>query len=182
MKATDILKHEHRVIERVLAVLERAAKRLEAGENVPPEVFEKSLDFIRNFADRCHHAKEEGVLFAAMERKGFPREGGPIAVMLHEHDQGRGYVRGMAQAVPGYQTNPEARKVLIYNALGYTQLLAQHIMKEDNVLYPMADQMLSAAEQKRLTAQYEEVEERAVGPGIHEKLLALANELERAVA
>lgn len=182
MEATDTLKHEHRVIERILAVLDRAAARVESGESVPPEVFEKTLDFIRTFADRCHHAKEEDLLFVAMERKGLPKGGGPIGVMLREHDQGRGYVRSMAEAVPKYQSDPEARKVLILNARGNTQLLAQHIMKEDNILYAMADELLSAAEQKQLVAQFDEAEEKVVGPGIHEKLLALADELERAVA
>ena len=181
MEATDTLKHEHRVIERILAVLERAAKKVDAGEDVPPEIFEKSLDFIRNFADRCHHAKEEDILYVAMQRKGMPRGSGPIAVMLMEHDEGRGYVKGMAGAIAGYRTDPEARKVLVSNALGYTQLLSQHIMKEDNILYMMADEMISASEQKQLAHQFEEAEEKVVGPGIHEKLLALADELEKAV-
>ena len=81
--------NEHRVIERVIAVLRQATDALEAGKPVPPQVFNNAIDFIRNFADTCHHAKEEGVLFASMEARGFPRQGGPIQVMLLEHEEGR---------------------------------------------------------------------------------------------
>ncbi|MGE5602975.1 MAG: hemerythrin domain-containing protein, partial [Nitrososphaerales archaeon] len=65
MQATDILMEEHRVIERVLTSLERAAVRLDNGEAVRPGFFVDAADFVKGFADGCHHKKEEGVLFTA---------------------------------------------------------------------------------------------------------------------
>ena len=96
--ATEVLKQEHRVIENVLDALERLAK---AAETSALAEWEKAIDFARNFADKCHHLKEENLLFPALEERGIPREGGPIGMMLAEHEEGRGYVRAMAAAAPG---------------------------------------------------------------------------------
>lgn len=101
MKATDILMDEHRVIERVLTSLETAAAQLEAGRPVRPGFFIQACDFVKGFADGCHHRKEEGVLFPAMIERGLPREVGPIAMMLSEHEQGRAYTRGLRAAGSG---------------------------------------------------------------------------------
>lgn len=95
-KPTEMLSAEHRVIERMLDILQRLA-------NEPPEksleAWKKALDFFSRFADKCHHCKEEQVLFPAMEEHGIPRDGGPIGVMLVDHEQGRSYVRSMVAAL-----------------------------------------------------------------------------------
>ncbi|MEE9601130.1 MAG: hemerythrin domain-containing protein, partial [Thermoplasmata archaeon] len=90
MRPTEALKEEHRAIERALKAMEVAAEMLDLGQEVPRELLEKILEFVRGFADRCHHHKEEGVLFPYLERKGLPRDLGPIGVMLAEHEMGRG--------------------------------------------------------------------------------------------
>ncbi|MGQ9493468.1 MAG: hemerythrin domain-containing protein [Anaerolineae bacterium] len=100
MRATEQLMEEHRAIETVLNILENVCQRLETGKAVDAEHLEHILEFIRIFADRCHHGKEEDLLFPAMEKAGIPREGGPIGVMLIEHVQGRNYVRGMGSRFP----------------------------------------------------------------------------------
>lgn len=82
MKPTDILKQEHRAIERMLTVLETTVQRMKQGENASPQIIRDALSFIQQFADRCHHGKEETILFTAMEQKGFSRDFGPLAVML----------------------------------------------------------------------------------------------------
>ena len=97
MKATEILMSEHRVIERVIVSLEVQTERLAAQEAVRPGFFLEAADFIKGFADGCHHRKEEGVLFEAMVGAGLPRQAGPIAVMLTEHEQGRAFTRGMCR-------------------------------------------------------------------------------------
>src|SRR5262245_60786760 len=99
MKATDILMDEHRVIEQVLNCLEKLADRCEAGETLDNTSASEALPFFRNFADRCHHGKEEGHLFPLLEARGFSRQGGPTGVMLHEHEEGRGLLTAMARAV-----------------------------------------------------------------------------------
>ena len=75
MSATEELKTEHLAIERMLAVLEASCQRLEAGQRVRPDVFREAVDFVQNFADRCHHGKEEENLFPRLQERGVPREG-----------------------------------------------------------------------------------------------------------
>ena len=183
MKATDVLKAEHRVIERVLGVLEEAATRLERGEEIPPDLFPKAVEFIRGFADRCHHGKEEGSLFPVLERRGIPRTGGPIGVMLFEHEEGRQWVKLMDEAGIRYSRGEEgARRDLIEGARGYSQLLRAHIGKEDHVLFAMADQVLTEKDQVELLERFERVEQEEMGEEAHDRFLHLAEELERMVA
>ncbi|MBM3803862.1 MAG: hypothetical protein FJW26_16290 [Acidimicrobiia bacterium] len=98
MEGTKQLMEEHRIIEGVLNGLETAAARLRSGLPVRPGFFVDAADFIKGFADGCHHQKEEGKLFPAMESAGVARQGGPIGVMLAEHDEGRRLTRAMREA------------------------------------------------------------------------------------
>lgn len=180
--ATEQLMHEHRAIEKVIGLLEKAADRIEAGQRVDPAILDRSVDFIRNFADKCHHAKEEGALFPAMVQRGVPKEMGPIGVMLADHDQGRSFARGIATALPGYKAGDAAAgNSLVMSLRGYGELLKGHILKEDHVLYPMSDQVLSDADKANLFEEFERIEREVTGPGEHEKHLALIGELERLV-
>lgn len=179
MKATDILMSEHRVIERVIASLEEAASRLSAGQAVRPGFFVDAAEFIKGFADGCHHKKEEGVLFTTMRDYGVPVEGGPIGVMLADHEQGRVYTRGMLAAAQALEAGGEAaRAAVIENARGYAGLLRNHIFKEDRVLFPMADKAIPADHHEAVYDGFERVEHEETGEGVHEKYLALAEKLE----
>jgi len=103
MNAIDQLMAEHELIVEVLDALDGYASNVERGTEVEPSDLAELVRFLREFADGCHHAKEEGILFAAMEQAGFPREMGPLAVMLAEHEQGRGYIarlRAVATVLP----------------------------------------------------------------------------------
>ncbi len=178
MTATEVLKTEHTAIRVMLDVLNSVAARLERGEAVDTADLDAMLEFIRVFADSCHHAKEEDLLFPALERAGLPREGGPVGVMLAEHETGRGYVRGLADAVARLkQGDAGAADEAAHNARGYAELLDAHIYKEDNILYEMADMHLSAAEQERLVGEFERVEDERVGHGRHEQFHELLHRL-----
>jgi len=182
MEATEILMEEHRVIERVLASLEVAAGRLDAGEPVKPAVFIKAADFIKGFADGCHHKKEEGVLFPAMQAAGVPSEGGPISVMLAEHEQGRRLTAGMRSAAERLAAGEtSASEAVVMNALQYVALLRGHIAKEDNVLFPMADRVIEGPARAEVSAAFDQVEHEETGEGVHERFLALAAAIEREV-
>lgn len=139
----------------MIACLRAACAAAEQTGGFDAETFRSGVDFIRNYADAWHHAKEEDLLFPALEEEGMPREGGPIAVMLHEHVLGRTYVRQMAEhldaAVNG---NDEARQHVLRFALAYANLLTQHIQKENNILFNMADQILLPEVQARLEREY----------------------------
>src|ERR1019366_5701149 len=180
MQAIDILMQEHRLIERVLDALEAAASHLERSRAVPPAFFLDAADFIAGFADGRHHRKEEGVLFGAMIESGVPSGGGVIDMMLEEHEQGRALTRALRDAARRLQAGDElARAQVVSNVRGYVALLRDHIAKEDEMLFPMADEMLSSASQESVLEGFERVEREETGEGAHEKFHALAAKLER---
>lgn len=174
-KPTGILSDEHRVIERVLEAVERLAK----GPVGALEPWKKAIEFIRGFADECHHFKEEKVLFPALEAHGIPNEGGPVGMMLTEHEEGRSYVRAMLAALTLIESKNEAGKEsLRQSAQAYCRLLREHIQKEDDVLFRMADDVIPADEQQKLLASFAQHEAEEMGAGAHEKFLRIAHELE----
>ena len=178
MKPTAILSSEHRVIEVALDCLEQIARRALHEKKLDKAAAEQVVDFIRTFADRCHHGKEEELLFTALVEKGMPREGGPIGQMLVEHEQGRAFVKSMAESTAEAAAGDSgALQRFAENAQGYIQLLRAHIRKEDGVLFPMAEQILSSDDQKALLASFEKVETEHMGLGTHEKYLRLAESL-----
>ncbi|MBI4717445.1 MAG: hemerythrin domain-containing protein [Planctomycetes bacterium] len=172
---TQVLKDEHRVIETVLDALER---HIRAGR-VDKEFLEKSLDFFRNFADGCHHAKEEDELFPVLESAGIPRDNGPIGCMLFEHERGRALLRTVAENLGAAATDALAAKTVRWAAGEYIALLRQHIQKEDNVLFVMADQALGPQEQALMSDAFDRTEQANGNAGKHEHYLALAQELVR---
>jgi hemerythrin-like domain-containing protein len=178
MKATEQLKAEHEGVKMMLSILDKICLKLESGEQVDIDHLEQILEFFRIFVDRCHHGKEEDLLFPALELAGVPKEGGPIGQMLLEHDHGRGYVKGMAGAVAEYKAgNLEAAKEIVKNARGYIGTLEAHIQKENMVLFSIADSRLSDETQDRLFEEFEQLEEHKIGLGKHEEFHGLLNHL-----
>jgi hemerythrin-like domain-containing protein len=168
MTPTGDLMNEHRVIERMLKLVDKAADSLERGEQVGPEFWSDASDFLRNFADKCHHGKEERLLFVKMMERGVSGEVGPIAVMMREHEDGRAHVRKIAALSVG-KPNKKDSAALIKHTRAYVELLTQHIQKEDHVLYPMANQLLTPDDQDELSEGFEKVEEEIMGAGTHER-------------
>ena len=175
--AIDMLMQEHRLIERVLNALESCVQAMEDGKPVERTTIGDFADFFANFADKCHHAKEEDRLFATLVERGFPKEGGPVGVMLMEHDQGRTHVGALRRIGQGSGSLTAAeRHEVVDHALAYIPLLRQHIMKEDRVLYPMAMQAIPAADFDQMMKDFEEYERRVMGTE-HERYHALADTL-----
>jgi hemerythrin-like domain-containing protein len=165
----------------ILQALEALGKRLEGMNTPTPDdraYFEKAVEFLRGFADKCHHGKEEDLLFKRMAERGFPTQGGPIAVMLSEHQAGRAFIRGMAEAAARIGSDQQAGPQLRDNGRGYIELLRNHIAKENQVLFPMADRALSAEDQHDLAHAFERFEEQETGAGVHERMLGLLQELQ----
>jgi hemerythrin-like domain-containing protein len=176
--ATLVLRKEHEAILKMLDASEEAARRIESGQTVAPETLEGLLEFFRLFADRCHHGKEEDLLFPLLETRGLPRHGGPTGVMLREHEQGRELIRQMVEAVGASKTGDAAALARWAEAArAYAQLLRAHIAKENEVLFVMAENMLSPEEQSTLAAEFEKLEVEKMGAGTHERLHALMDQL-----
>ncbi|RMF21270.1 MAG: hemerythrin [Deltaproteobacteria bacterium] len=175
MDPIDTLMAEHRKIEAALDALDVFADRLAAGEPAPAGDLAEFVRFIREFADRTHHGKEENILFEAMVAAGFPKEAGPIAVMLMEHDEGRQHVGVLADAANAGAIEASTRNRVVSAARGYTSLLRDHIQKEDNILYQMARARLSPEAYSAVARQCAEYE--AAHSEEKKELLALGDSL-----
>lgn len=179
MNPIEKLKAEHKIILRGIDLLENGAARLNKGDSIPPDYFRKAIDFIRNYADRYHHAKEEDILFIRMGQLGFSAEMGPVAVMLNEHDQGRALITDLEQANEKYASGDTgAIKDIAASARDYATLLRLHIHKEDLVLYPMAQKALGDEGITEMQADFNKVEKEKAGT--EQKYLNLLAELEKA--
>ncbi len=164
MRCTEILVAEHDHIWLLLDRLEGARQDLEQGQPVAPGLLSKSLDFIRLYADRCHHGKEEDLLFPVLAEKGIPVDGGPIGAMLEEHEQGRALVGQLREAVARYTQGDRSAAGPMAEALsGYTALLRQHILKENDVLFPMAESVLTSQEDMELARRFDEMDLELLG-------------------
>jgi hemerythrin-like domain-containing protein len=153
--ATQNLENDHIQILRLIEVMERIAKSIDP--NV--EHLKLIVKVIREFADGLHHAKEEQLLFPLMVRKGFSNESGPVAVMLHDHAEGRNYVKAMAENIVLFEKGEAlALKAIYSNMLDYADLLKNHIGKENNVLFRMADKAFTSAEQESLLLDFSKLE------------------------
>jgi hemerythrin-like domain-containing protein len=178
MQATTILRQEHDAILKMLDGLDDTSHQLGSGISVPPATLNGLLEFFQLFADRCHHGKEEELLFPLLERKGMPRGGGPLGVMLFEHDHGRQLVREMVAAATEYQgRSGPAGERWAKAAQQYSTLLREHILKENNILFSMAERMLTPEEQDSLGAEFEKSEVEKMGAGTHERLHARMEQL-----
>ena len=172
-KAIDDLKHEHEAILFSLKILRGMVDKLSMGNDEVREDLLRYIGFLKEFVDKCHHGKEEGILFPAMIQAGLPEKGGPITVMLAEHDQGRGLVKMMETAIPS-QRNASG---LAKSAEDYSILLRNHIEKENNILFVMAEKIIRPDALDQIYAAFEEHEEKVIGHGRHEELHGMLKEL-----
>lgn len=178
MTPTEDLINEHKAIKIMLSIMGKIAEDIKANKEFYIKDVEQIVDFLQTFADKCHHGKEETSLFPALVLAGIPKENGPIGVMLHEHTLGRGYIKEISNGVENCKIDKTCSGELIAaNLTNYVNLLQNHIHKEENVLFPMANKTLSEQKQKEISEQFEKIEEEVVGHGVHEKYHELLNQL-----
>ncbi len=178
---TQALVNEHRLILRMITLLERNAPRTADGSYTNLQFYLDGVDFIRSYADRFHHAKEEDVLFEALITNGMPRENSPTAAMMMEHVEGRAFVAAMESATRESLDGQRGREQSIAdNALAYAALLREHIAKEDEILYPLAERIIPDTMRDSIIAGYEAAEKRAaVGFAAHYEAVVAGYEQEQ---
>jgi hemerythrin-like domain-containing protein len=178
MKATKQLKDEHEGIKLMLKVMEKISNDLTNGKELNSDHYGKIIDFIKGFADKCHHGKEEDILFPGLVNHGVQNEGGPIALMIKEHQLGRGHIKELSKAFEEFKNgNKQALITIISSSKDYVQLLRNHIEKENNILFQMADRVLNEEEQKEIFDAFEKLEVEKIGIGKHEEYHKLLKEL-----
>ncbi|EPY6469778.1 hemerythrin domain-containing protein [Clostridium sporogenes] len=183
MNSIELMVNEHKNIKRMLVVIRKYCFKVLKNQQVDYNDFYRIIDFVRNYADKHHHGKEEDYLFNRMidEIKG-PTEKLVKHGMLVEHDLGRLYMQNLEKALKALENGEEEAKIdIIANAVSYTDLLYRHIEKEDDVVYKFAERNLSKETLKKLDEDCKRIEKEAKGKGIQDKYISLIYELEEKV-
>ena len=176
MEPTEILRQEHRIIEKVLAAMDAAVVRMGVGGHVSPRFFGDVVDFARAFADGCHHVKEEEVLFRRLGERGLSSE---VATLAAEHAEIRHLTRRLAEAVAQWQAgDPLAPERARRAARHYVDLLRAHLRAEDQLVFPTVERTFSEADRAEMAGAFEAVEATHGGEALHEKYAWLAESLE----
>lgn len=180
MSAIELMMKEHEYIKRMLKVTRKYCYKVLNNQNIDYDDFYKIIDFIRNYADKHHHAKEENILFDTMSKQlGDRIKNGPIMGMLVEHDMGRLYIQNLEIAIEEFKNgDDEAKLDIIANAVSYTHLLNRHIDKEDTGIYTFANSALSKENIEKVNIESAVVEDEATEIGLQEKYIHLLEELE----
>jgi hemerythrin-like domain-containing protein len=178
MKTTDELRKEHEGILLMLQILKAVSEKIQGGHPIDPGDLDKIVEFLSVFADKCHHGKEEEFLFPALEASGVPNKGGPIAVMLEEHQIGRKLITKLKESVGLIKSGAKEAAIDFVSAANeYIGLLDQHIAKENNIIFLMADRMLGSPKDDELFTSFEKLERDRIGEGKHEEFHALLKRL-----
>lgn len=165
--AKEDLIHEHKAIQHALNILEKMSERIENNFDVDYSDINSFMEFLKEFADKCHHGKEEGFLFPALEKTGVRNHGGPIGAMLSEHTLGRDLIKQMQDNLLKDEVDSQG---FVDAAKSYVRLLRAHIQKENTILFPLIEVKMSTSEQAELLRSFENHEEEVIGEGRHEEL------------
>ncbi len=181
MNSVDVLKNEHVYIKMVLGGIRWQCVEILKTGRIDYELFYQIIDFVRNFADKYHHQKEEQYLFDIMSKElGEEMEKGPIMGMLVEHDFGRDHIYNLERALKSSRDGDLNAKVdIIASAIGYEQMLLKHIDKEDNAIFNFAAKTLSGSTLDRLDKDFEAIETNSENAALRRKYMSFAENLEQ---
>lgn len=180
MTGTDELRNDHKIISEFLEIMTAINRKISEGEDINGDHLEAIGDFLKDFADTYHHGREEELFFPALEAVGIPRDGGPVGVMLSEHVTGRDLTKQMRASAESYKGGDElALKDFMTASSHYVDHLMQHIDKENNILFKMADAHLHELTQSKLCEQFDEMLEETIGKEGYDKYIKLLETLKK---
>lgn len=155
--STASLRRDHELIEKVIKAMESTIQLLNDGKQIPESILLPVIDFSKNFTDVCHHSKEENSLFPALEQAGMPRNMGPIAMMLMDHERSREIGKEMEKSAKDYLSSGNSTK-LINDMQQYVEHITEHLWKENNRLFMMAEARLQYVS-KKVDQELNDIEE-----------------------
>lgn len=180
MESIKIMVAEHENIRKMLKVIRKVCYRVMTNGEYDIADFPKIIDFVRSYADKLHHGKEEDILFVTMNKElDKLAKSGAITGMFIEHDNGRLYMANLEKGVNNYIAgDDEARLDIIANSICYADLLDRHIEKENTAMYKFAENQLSDEAKSFVETESQKVEDEALKAGIQEKYIQLLHQLE----
>lgn len=178
MKSSDDLKNDHKLIHRMLSVVDTAINKLKKGEGLPQDFMPDAVEFFREFADKYHFGKEEGMLFEEMEAAGVFTQKLPIESIRHDHYVGRAYMNKLCEIAGRCNDDfQNCRDELIENLEGFSEHILSHSRRENRVLYPLGDALISEERDRKLMEYYRQIDKRF--SGYREKYTEVVERLER---
>ncbi|MHC1732200.1 MAG: hemerythrin domain-containing protein [Bacteroidales bacterium] len=165
--ATQDLFEEHVIIMQALNIMQEISERLQRHEPVDRDDIAELLVFLSEFADRCHHGKEEDLLIPGILKSGVLENNGPISAILAEHTKGREYISRMRRSIDGDIIDKDG---FLGSSREYVSLLREHIRKEDTLLFPLVESRMPMEDQYRMYNEFMEFEAREIGEGHHAEL------------
>lgn len=175
MSAFDQLNQEHKQIMRMLNIIDHTAEHIETGRPVPVEIVNDELTFIKDFAEDCHHAKEENVIFPAVESKMNKEQRDNLANLFYSHVIGRNYIKKARKNLNKAADGDENAAIEVAEDFkAYTSQLRDHIKKE-NVFLSEIKPLLNKKESSQLDDGCAEIEKKIGG---HEHYLEMLDRLE----
>lgn len=176
--AIQMLVQEHQLISRVVRMLPSLRSNIEAGI-VDEAALSAVVDFFGTFADGCHHAKEEGLLFPALQERGISSKGCPVGTLKLEHQQGRNIARALKAAIDRWKAgDTKAASTMCAILKDASELYTDHIWREDYLLFPMSEKVFLKGDIESLTNGFEQAETN-FGQAFHDKYERLVDNLER---
>lgn len=180
MKATDELREDHKIINEFLEVMTAINNKIAGGDDINGKHLTSIANFLKDFADTYHHGREEELFFPALEAVGIPSNGGPVGVMLNEHVTGRELTIQMKTSAESYNSGDKtALKDFMTASEHYVEHLMQHIDKENNILFNMADAHLHDLTQVKLCEQFEVMTEATIGRDGFDKYVKLLETMKK---
>jgi len=175
----DFLVAEHEMIERAMAVLKSNLEKIDESVKSPLQM-QRAIDFLLEFGDKVHNTKEEKFLFPLMGQKGLPVEGGPIGVMLMEHDAERKLLQKMMAELPNLvEATAAGRQKFAAEGFEYLKIRAEHIWKENDVLYAMGRKVISEEENTALLDEFKTLDQQTYGDGARQHYAQMLTEVEK---
>ena len=177
MQARGLLMIEHRLIERMISVIENKIDQIEATQRVNPHFVDTAVDFIRVYADRTHHGKEEDILFRDLKKRSLSAEDKKMMEdLIQEHVFGRETTQALVEANERYRSGDEsALNEIVSNLQKLVQFYPTHIEKEDKTFFPASRNYFSEEEDQAMLQEFREFDMKM----IHEKYTSVIEDLEK---
>jgi DUF438 domain-containing protein len=152
----ELLKQDHEITERVFAAMDTL---FDSASGPSPTQAGLLVDYLHGYVDQCHNQKEELHLFPRLEARGIPRHGGPLAVMLQEHERAQAILSRLVPLGSAYAAGDKGKLSELRGAFAdYAALCKDHFWKENDILYPLAQRVLSEEDAAGIVQGIDEVE------------------------
>jgi hemerythrin-like domain-containing protein len=174
MKPRGPLMIEHRLIEEMIELIKKESSKIKETKNVEPSFIDTAVDFIRIYADKTHHGKEEDILFRECAKKKMTEEDAKVMnELIEEHKFGRKIVGELVTAKEEYLKGKDTLKIILEKLDTLVEFYPKHIEKEDKNFFLNSEKYFTEDEQQEMLKEFWDFDKKM----IHEKYKMVVEEL-----